>query len=131
VRSRQIDAVLWVATVACIGTTLYLSLAAVPPGTHLFHGVDKVQHAVAYFVTSFLFLLAAVWRPGRGPGPLAHLEGWVTVGMIAMGGLIELVQARFGRDAELGDWLAEVGAVLLAWLVIRMLRRRAAVEASP
>jgi VanZ family protein len=127
VSTRQVDAILWVATVVCVGATLYLSLAAVPPGTHLFHGVDKVQHGVAYFVTSLLFFLAAVWRPGRGAGPFGQAGGWAAVAIIAAGGLVEIAQSRIGRDAELGDWLAEVAAVLLAWLVILVLRRRATV----
>ena len=119
---------LWVATVACVGMTLYLSLAAVPPGTHLFRGVDKLQHGVAYFATSVLFFLAAVWRPGRGPGPLANAGVWVAVAVMAVGGLVEVAQSRIGRDAEFADWLAEVAAVMAAWLIVMVLRRRAAVE---
>src|SRR4051812_26231739 len=128
--------------------TLWWSLASVPPGASLFVGVDKLEHGLAYFVTSLLFLLAAVWRPGRGGGGLAGGGGWgagalgaaggvggglqalvgggagvgewvVGGGAVAAGGLVEVLQSLIGRDAEVRDWLAEIVAVALAWGVVR------------
>ncbi len=94
-----------------------------PPERHLFKGIDKLQHGLAYFVTSLLLLLAAVWRPGRGDGPFARWGVWVVAALIAAGAGIEIWQSFIGRDAELGDWIAEIVAVGLAWGVVRLWSR--------
>lgn len=65
-------------------------------------GVDKVYHAVAYFCLVF-------------PLPLTQprLTTWVVLGVIACGGSIELIQYLFGREASLGDFLANgIGAIV-------------------
>jgi VanZ family protein len=104
--------------------TLWLSLGAVPPGTHAFKGVDKVEHALAYVVTTLLVLLAAVWRPGRGDGPFARWWWAVLAAMVLAGGAIEIIQSFVGREAELADWVAEIVAVTLAWAVLVAWRGR-------
>ena len=43
--------------------------------------------------------------------------------LIAAGGAIELVQLLIGRDAQMGDWIAEIIAVGLAWGVVRVWSR--------
>jgi VanZ family protein len=103
--------------------TLWLSLWAVPPGTSAFGGADKAEHALAYFVTTLLVLLAAVWRPGRGEGVLWRWRAWVVVGMILAGGAVEVVQSSVGREGELADWVAEIFAVTAAVGVLWWLRR--------
>jgi VanZ family protein len=125
-RDGRIDVALWVATAACGLLTLVLSLLTVPPGTSAFPGVDKLEHMVAYLVTSTLLFLVALWRPGRGDGPLASWGAWLPVAILAVGGLIELIQSRIGREAELADWLAEVFAVALAYAIVALWRRSAA-----
>ena len=127
-RERGIDVVLWAAAVLCIAVTLWLSLWAVPPGASVFGGADKVEHAVAYFATALLVLLAAVWRPGRGDGVLARWEWWLVGAMALAGGAVELIQGRIGRDASLGDWAAEILAVACAAGVLASLRTRAGGE---
>jgi len=122
-RDAWIDVVLWAAAILCGLVTLWWSLVSLPPERHLFKGIDKLQHGVAYFVTSLLLLLAAVWRPGRGDGPFARWGAWVPVALIAAGAGIEIVQSFIGRDAELGDWLAEIVAVALAWGLVRVWSR--------
>ena len=124
-RSVAVDRALWAATVVCGAVTLWLSLWFAPPGTSAFGGADKVEHAFAYFVTTLLFLLAAVWRPGRGEGVLARWEWWVLGGVVAAGGAVELLQLSVGREAEMDDWLAEIAAVVCAALVLRIMRARA------
>ena len=119
---ERIDVVLWLSAFACGVVTLYLSLWAVPLGTKAFPGADKVEHGVAYFVTALLLLLAAVWRPGRGDGPLARWWWGVLGALFVAGGLIELVQTQIGRRGEWNDWLAEIVAVALAWAAISALR---------
>ena len=114
---------LWAAAFVCAFSTLWWSLVSLPPERHLFRDIDKVQHGLAYFVTSLLLLLAAVWRPGRGDGPFARWGAWVPAALIAAGAGIEVVQSFIGRDAELGDWLAEIVAVALAWGLVRVWSR--------
>src|SRR5262245_48649726 len=125
VRSREtwIDVVLWAAAFVCASLTLWWSLVSMPPERDLFRDIDKLQHGLAYFVTSLLLLLAAVWRPGRGDGPFARWGTWVPIALIAAGAGIEVLQSFIGRDAELGDWLAEIVAVGLAWGAVAALRR--------
>jgi VanZ family protein len=121
--TARIDVTLWVAAGVCVATTLWLSLVTVPPGHKVFHDADKVEHAVAYLVTTLLVLFAAVWRPGGGAGPLARWWWAVLLAMVAAGGLVEIVQSYVGRDAELADWIAEIVAVSLAWAVFVVVRR--------
>jgi len=123
-RLDRVDLVLWAAAFLCAGVTLWLSVAAVPPGTAAFGGADKVEHALAYLVTTLLVLLAAVWRPGRGEGPLARWWWAVLAIMVVAGGVLEIVQSFVGREAELADWVAEIVAVSLAWGVLVGWRRR-------
>jgi len=110
-----IDVALWAAAILCGLATLWWSFVSLPPERHLFKGIDKLQHGLAYFVTSLLLLLAAVWRPGRGDGPFARWAPWVLGALIAAGAAIEVLQSFIGRDAELGDWIAEIVAVAVAW----------------
>jgi len=122
---RAVDAVLWALTFGSVGLTLWLSLGTVPPGTEAFPGVDKVFHATAYFVTALLLLFAAVWRPGRGPGPLARFIVYVILAIVAAGLVVEVLQGALtaDREPELADWLAEVVAVLAALAVHGLVRR--------
>jgi VanZ family protein len=127
-RLDRVDLFLWAAALLCGAATLWLSLAAVPPGTQAFGGADKVEHGFAYLVTTMLVLLAAVWRPGRGDGPLARWWWAVLAVMVAAGGAVEIAQSFVGREAELADWVAEIVAVGLAWGVLLAWRRRATVS---
>jgi len=121
--TSRIDLTLWVAAAVCVAVTLWLSLVTVPPGNKAFHDADKLEHALAYLVTTLLVLFAAVWRPGGGEGPLARWW-WAVLGvMVVAGGLVEIVQASIGRDAELGDWIAEIAAVAVAWGIFVVVRR--------
>ena len=80
-----------------------LSLVPIPlSGSFGPVGVDKVYHVVAYFCLVF-------------PVPLVRprLTAWVVLGVIACGGLIELIQHLFGRQASLGDFVANgIGAIV-------------------
>jgi VanZ family protein len=121
-RGSWIDVVLWAAAILCGLVTLWWSLVSLPPERHLFRGVDKLQHGLAYFVTSLSLLLAAVWRPGRGDGPFARWSIWIVGALVAAGAGIEVLQSFIGRDAELGDWIAEIVAVALAYGVLQIVR---------
>ncbi len=114
-----IDAAIWAAALGATALTLWYSLGSVPPA----HGSDKDLHALAYFVDTLAVLLAVVWRPGRRAG---RLDGWgpvVVVGILALGGLIELAQGGFAqRDAQLSDWFADAVGIGAAWLLFGSLR---------
>lgn len=98
------------------------TLGPVPPDAGSIPYVDKLFHAIAYGLTVFLVLLAADWRPGRGPGRFAGWAPWIALAALAAGGLLELAQHLTGRDTELGDWVADaigVGVAFAAWATIR------------
>jgi hypothetical protein len=124
-RSRHIDVALWASTGLSAGLTIYLSLGPIPAGAGAFPHSDKVWHALFYAVTAFLFLLAAVWRPGRGQGPFPR-AGLVFLGAVLVAGaVIEVLQGVVTelRKPELLDWLAEVLGVIVALVALTLLRR--------
>ncbi|WP_431855833.1 VanZ family protein [Azospirillum sp.] len=86
-----------------------------PPG----HGIDKLVHAGVFAVLGGLALAAA---PDRRSLLLA------LGGLAALGGMIEIVQGMFGRDASLSDLMGDVvGIAAGAWAaraVIEMGRER-------
>jgi VanZ family protein len=120
-----VDTLLWVLTAISAALTLVFSIGPVPPGVDRFPHADKVWHGLAYFTTSLLFLLAAVWRPRRGAGPWPH-SGIVFVLLgTAAGGFVEIAQGFTAqREPELLDWLAEVAGVLAAFGLVLLLRAR-------
>jgi len=126
-REQRIDAALWALTLVCAGLTLWLSFGPMLPAAGAFPGVDKVEHGAAYFATSLSFFLAAVWRPGRGRGPLHAWRWWLVVAVILAGGLVEIGQSAFTawRKADFWDWLSEYIAVLLAAGIVGALEGRA------
>lgn len=100
------------------------SLAAAPPGGDLFENADKVLHALAYAATSFLFLFAAVWRPGRGEGRFPGAAAWIVLAASVTGFAIEIVQGHAGRQRSALDFLADVIGVLVALGIWDAMRRR-------
>ena len=82
---------------------------------------DKAVHFIAYFGLAGLALLAL--RPGRR-------AIWATLAIMAMGGVLEIVQGMVGRDASWGDALANsLGAITgcaLGWVIVRLMERAAA-----
>jgi hypothetical protein len=124
--SRFVDPALWAATALSAGLTLYLSLGPVPPAAGAFPNSDKVWHALFYGITTFLFVSAAVWRPGRGPGPFPR-AGLAGIGLILVAGAaVEMLQGIMTdfRDPELLDWVAELIGVGVALAAVALLRRR-------
>ena len=119
------DRVLWALTAACAATTLWLSFGSQPPGADLFHGADKVGHAVAYFATTLSFLFAAVWRPGRGKGRLPHGWRWFLPAAVAGGLVIEILQGMIGtRTPEIYDLVADATGTSAALAVHALIRRQ-------
>ena len=86
---------------------------------------DKAEHFIAYFGLTLLASLA--WG-------LRWSLAWVFVGMMALGGVLEILQSFVGRDAEWGDFLANnLGALAgLAVAVIYLaIPRRLVAPARP
>ncbi|MGE5227518.1 MAG: hypothetical protein ACM3OO_11650 [Planctomycetaceae bacterium] len=125
-RERRTDAALWLVAASAVWLTVWLSLFRDPPNPTHGHGIDKVEHALAYLVTTLAVLLAAVWRPGRGPGRFPAARWWIGGAALAAGALIEVLQSTMttDRQGDVKDWLAEVVGVGLALLALRALERR-------
>jgi VanZ family protein len=117
------DVAIWSGALVALVATLWLSLGAAPDADDVV-GSDKIAHALAYGVDTFLLLLAVVWRPGRPQALVAWMVP-IVLGVAALGGLIELAQAAVGRDADPLDWVADLVGVAAATLAFTLLRRRA------
>lgn len=88
-----------------------LTLAPMPAGGPA--GSDKIYHILAFACLAFPLPLV---RP--------RLTLWVILGVIAYGGIIEMIQPFFGRQAEWADLVADgIGAILGA-IVARQLGLR-------
>jgi VanZ family protein len=117
--------VAWAVAWCLAALVLVLSLGPAPPGAESFPAADKVVHGLGYALTVLAFLLAAVWRPGSGPGPFPGMAVWIVVLGIAAGGVIEAAQGLFfDRDAELADLLADAVGAGVAWAAFAALRTR-------
>ena len=81
------------------------------------------RSSTSYFVNTLAIMLALIWRPGRTRG---RSDGWalpVALGILVLGGVIELAQAGFAdRDAQFGDWIADAVGVVLALCVFTFMR---------
>nr|MBA2600248.1 hypothetical protein [Actinomycetota bacterium] len=86
---------------------------------------DKLGHGAMYLATFLCFLLAAVWRPGRGDGPFPTSGLFFAIGVVITGIVIEVLQelATTDRQAEPGDVRAEVIGVFAALAVHAWMRR--------
>ncbi|HKX64783.1 MAG TPA: hypothetical protein VJM78_05695 [Rhizomicrobium sp.] len=85
---------------------------------------DKLDHFTAYFG---LMLLSAL---GWG---LRRSLAWVFLGVMALGGGLEILQTLMGRDGEWGDFIANDLGVLtgLAVAVLYLAAPRRLVEKPP
>ncbi len=103
-----------------LGAWLLVAPDAGPPPTLPFQ--DKIFHALAF---------ACLTGPAVLVLPKRYLWFWLAH-MVALGGGIELVQARMGegRSGDVVDFLADVAGILIALAAGRWLRRVFA-EKSP
>jgi len=80
---------------------------------------DKVLHFEAYFV---LGAMAAAAFRSRRPGL------WAIIGLIFLGGVLEIIQSYVGRDMSFFDELANtagaISGAVIARLIVEPLRRR-------
>ena len=105
--------------------TLLFSFGLSTPSSGTFPLADKLGHGAAYLATFICFLLAAVWRPGRGDGSFSTKAVPFAIGVVAVGIVIEVMQevATTNRRAEPGDVLAEALGVIVALAVHAWMRR--------
>ena len=103
----------WVALVAAF------TMAALPHPP-VVHAWDKLQHMAAFVV---LTLLGWIAYPHASRVRLL-------LGLVAFGGLIELVQAlpALQRDSDWHDWLADIMAIAIAAVFAALARRMLAAE---
>lgn len=118
---RQIDA--WL-VVPAIGIVVFGELTHIPIAQDLEIDVwDKALHFIAYFGLALMTTIAV--RADRR-------ALWWAVGLILLGGVLEFVQGRTGRDFDLWDEVANswgvVSGLALAWIVIRLMKSRNLVE---
>ena len=84
------------------------------------HIWDKAVHFTAYFIMSWLAVTALKSRA---------TALWAMLGLIVMGGALEIIQGLIGRDCSLQDEIANSLGVLagglVAWIVVRLVVRTA------
>lgn len=94
----------------CLAGVLFLALNPRPPAAGFSY--DKFNHILAFFALAFLLRLG--WP--RFPTPYG------VSGLLALGVGIEVVQYFIGRDAALGDVVADAIGITLAWLATLIFR---------
>ncbi len=112
-----VDVALWLSAVGVVVAVLLLALGRPSPLESAFPGADKVGHFLATGTVTGLVLLAAVWRPGRGPGPFPRGAPFVILGAILGMEFLEIAQPLFSRDFQVGDIVADVLGALAAYAV--------------
>lgn len=88
---------------------------------------DKALHFTAYFGLCLMTTIAV-----RAVKPAVF---WWAIGLVAMGGALEIVQGMTGRDADIFDELANTLGVLtgmaVGWAGVAYLKARKLVEDAP
>ena len=119
----RLDGLLWAAALGLAGASCWLSLMGPGANPKVSPGWDTLLLAVVVGAGVARFRLAAVWRPGRGPGRFPRAAPWIVLGAVTLGGLIEILQGSvFDGDPELRDWVADVAGAalgLLVWFLAR------------
>lgn len=122
-RSRAIDAALWVLGGGLLGASIVLSLDPEPEALSRLDLSDALLHLVGYAALTAAWLFAAVWRPGRGPGLFPDSAALILVGLLGLGLALEALQGLVpARDADWRDALANVVGVGTAWWAWRTTR---------
>ena len=102
-----------------------------PNGGSVFHVWDKALHFTAYFGLAGIAFVA-LWA-SRARSWNAVL--WPALGLVLLGGALEIIQGYVGRDMSFWDEVANtlgVGAGDLAgWAFVALIAPRRLVEAGP
>jgi hypothetical protein len=116
-----VETVLWLTLVLLVAMGVSLGLAA---GTAR-GPYDPYLHSGGSMLLTVVFLMAAVWRPGRGDGWFPHGDLTIVALIITVGVGIEVAQTagKIGVDS-LGDIALDTAGTVAGWLVWRYLRYR-------
>lgn len=102
-----------------------------PSGGSVFHIWDKALHFTAYFGLGGIAFVA-LWASRSVPW--RHLL-WPVLGLIVLGGALEIIQGYVGRDMSVWDEVANSLGVcagnLAGWAYVSLLKPRRLVEAGP
>jgi hypothetical protein len=114
-----VDLVLWVVAWLLVAGVVWSSLGPPPSALADLSFGDKLLHFGAYAATTGTFLLAAVWRPGRGPGGFPRSAPLILGAAIVLSGVIELAQGAFtSRTADAWDAVASTLGATAAWRLV-------------
>jgi VanZ family protein len=119
--SRLLDAALWASSFVLLVFSLALSWGPPPHFAAPFRWSDKPWHFLGYGGLCETLLLAAVWRPGRGPGSFPRAGRRVALLVLAVAWATEALQAPFGRDVEVTDAVADLAGITLGFVLWKSL----------
>ena len=109
-RAKMLHRAWLVAGWAVVAVVIWGCLTPSPPDLEFGLSIpqfDKFEHFGAY-------LLLTSWFTAALPGRKRFL--WIVAAFVFMGGAIEIVQGRVGRDADWFDWFADCAGVAAgAW----------------
>ncbi|MBA2514067.1 MAG: VanZ family protein [Solirubrobacterales bacterium] len=142
-RSRAVDAILWMLAAVLLAAIVILSLIPVNQARSLAESTsvptvtasasasissavqDAAWHCLFYGPLTLTLLLAAVWRPGLPRQRSRKAALLVILGVGSLGVLLEIVQlASVGRSAEFVDLVGNVAGLAVGtglWLGIERL----------
>ncbi len=84
-----------------------------PDAVNQLFGWDKAEHFIAYFGLAGMATLAL---------GIQRILTWAVLGVIALGGVLEIVQGMTGRDADVFDFVANtLGALTGTMLGVAIL----------
>lgn len=108
-------------TLIILLSIIYLSLNNLDSVQLHVRNIDKFQHGLAYAVLAFFFCMSIrTW----GVKKFQLIITVIFCGVV--GGGLEILQSRYGRMMELGDFLADLSGASLACLIIFLKDHRAA-----
>ena len=132
--STVVEVLFWAAAIGSVAATIAYSLGPVPGALNDFPLADKVFHTLAYAAMTATWLLAVVWRPGRGDGIAPRQATSIVVGAVILGAAMEIAQHFVERHADPFDAVADAAGALLglaAWAALKAaFGRRAGVPAD-
>ena len=115
------EAALWLTLILLVAMGVSLGLTA---GTAR-GPCDPYLHSGGSMLLTVVFLMAAVWRPGRGDGWFPHGDLTIVALIILVGLGIEVAQTSGKiRVDSLGDLALDSAGTVAGWLVWRYWRHR-------
>jgi VanZ family protein len=82
---------------------------------------DKLAHMIAYALLAIA--VAMVWKTSVGSFSPIQL-GWTWLALIVAAGLDEWTQTYVGREASIGDWVADAIGTTAGLALVVLLHRR-------